>query len=88
VSRFEQADHSQPENLTLLNTEYDEWDPFISPDESYLIFCSTKPGGPGMDDLYISFRADTGDLLRCSARGAGPDLVDGRGHSRLRADEG
>ncbi|MCP4724724.1 MAG: hypothetical protein GY863_06795 [bacterium] len=42
----------------IINTEYDEWDPYIAPDESYLIFCSTKPGSLGKDDLYISFRSD------------------------------
>lgn len=39
----------------VLNTAEHEWDPFIAPDESYLIFCSTKPGGLGSDDFYISF---------------------------------
>lgn len=48
-------------NLEALNTEYDEWDPFIAPDESYLIFCSTKPGGLGRDDLYITFMGKDGD---------------------------
>ncbi|MFC1493204.1 TolB family protein [candidate division KSB1 bacterium] len=41
----------------IINTEYEEWDPFIAPDESYLIFCSTKPESYGRDDLYISFRS-------------------------------
>jgi hypothetical protein len=47
-------------NLESLNTEYEEWDPFIAPDESYLIFCSTKPGGLGRDDIYISFKGKDG----------------------------
>jgi hypothetical protein len=52
--------YADPVNLDSLNTEYDEWDPFIAPDESYLVFCSTRPGGLGMDDLYISFRDKDG----------------------------
>ncbi|MBD3275862.1 MAG: hypothetical protein GF372_11150 [Candidatus Marinimicrobia bacterium] len=32
--------------------------PYISPDESYLIFDSSEPGGFGSADLYISFKAD------------------------------
>jgi Tol biopolymer transport system component len=49
--------YSQPVNLGKpFNTEYDEWDPYIAPDESYMIFCSTKPGGFGYDDFYISFK--------------------------------
>jgi hypothetical protein len=47
-------------NLETLNTEYNEWDPFISSDGSYLIFCSTKPGGLGMDDIYIAFKRPDG----------------------------
>lgn len=48
-------------NLASLNTEYEEWDPFVAPDESYLVFCSTKPGGLGRDDLYISFKGKDGE---------------------------
>ncbi len=47
-------------NLESLNTEYNEWDPFISPDGRYLIFCSTKPGGLGRDDIYIAFKGAGG----------------------------
>ena len=52
--------YADPVNLEALNTEFEEWDPFVAPDESYLIFCSTKPGGLGRDDLYISFRDKDG----------------------------
>jgi hypothetical protein len=31
------------------------YDPFIAPDESYLIFSSVKTGGYGQDDQYISY---------------------------------
>jgi hypothetical protein len=31
------------------------YDPFIAPDESYLIFSSIKTGGYGQDDQYISY---------------------------------
>ena len=56
MSKYINGDYTVPINLKTLNTQYHEWDPFIAPDESYIIFCSTKPGGSGMDDLYISFR--------------------------------
>jgi len=39
-----------------VNTEYSEHDPFIAPDESYLIFTSDRPGGHGRGDLWIVFR--------------------------------
>jgi len=47
-------------NLETLNTEFNEWDPFIAPDGRYLLFCSTKPGGLGGDDIYIAFRGADG----------------------------
>ena len=34
----------------------EEADPAIAPDESFLLFCSSKPGGFGESDLYITFR--------------------------------
>jgi Tol biopolymer transport system component len=40
-----------------INTQWDEWDPSIAPDGSFLVFCSTKPTGYGRDDLYVSFKA-------------------------------
>ena len=41
-----------------INTKYFEVDAFVSPDETYMIFCSTRPGGLGKGDLYISFKND------------------------------
>lgn len=52
--------YAEPVNLEALNTEFNEWDPFVAPDESYIIFCSMKPGGLGRDDLYISFKDKNG----------------------------
>jgi len=44
-----------------INSTYAEWDPFIAPDESYLLFCSVnRPDGYGDSDLYISFRREDG----------------------------
>ncbi len=45
-------------NLSPLNTEFEEWDPFIAPDESYMIFASDRTGGFGAVDHYISFKAE------------------------------
>jgi len=55
---------SVPENGTYknavklpypVNTEYNDCDPLIALDESYLIFHSDRPGGFGDHDLYITF---------------------------------
>jgi len=49
------------ENLgPVVNTAFDECEPFIAPDESYLIFASNKPGGYGAQDQYISFQLPDG----------------------------
>jgi Tol biopolymer transport system component len=38
-----------------VNTEFNDSDPLVAPDESFLIFHSDRPGGFGQHDLYISF---------------------------------
>ena len=38
-----------------INTNFNDSDPLIAPDESFLIFHSDRPGGFGEHDLYISF---------------------------------
>ena len=43
-----------------INTSDYEADVFISPDESYIIFCSTRENGFGRGDLYISFKNPDG----------------------------
>jgi hypothetical protein len=39
-----------------VNTAYNDCDPLIAPDESFLIFHSDRPEGFGDHDLYITFR--------------------------------
>jgi hypothetical protein len=41
-----------------VNTQYDEHDPLIAPDESFLVFPSDRPGGLGEADLYISHKVN------------------------------
>lgn len=52
----------KPENLgAAINTKFLEHDPFIAPDESYILFTSVdRPGGFGTGDLYISTRQKDG----------------------------
>ena len=51
----------RPENLgSPINTEHSDFDSFIAPDESYIIFASDRPGGLGNADLYISFHGEDG----------------------------
>jgi len=58
-SKFENDKYLKYENLgSIVNTEHYEWDPFISPDNKYLIFKSNRPGGYGDFDMYISLNVD------------------------------
>jgi Tol biopolymer transport system component len=41
-----------------INSPGYESDAFVSPDESYIIFCSRRKEGYGLGDLYISFKED------------------------------
>lgn len=54
------------------NGEYYNYDPYIAPDESYLIFASSnRPDGLGSADLYISFRDDLGAWSKPKNMGEG-----------------
>jgi hypothetical protein len=55
-----------------INTEYNDCDPLIAPDESYLIFHSNRPGGFGEHDLYSSFRDARGQWS--APRNMGPSI--------------
>lgn len=48
--------YESPRKLGPLNSAYDEHDPFIAGDESFIVFTSSRPGGLGEADLYLSFR--------------------------------
>jgi hypothetical protein len=51
------AGWQEPENLgPPINTQYDEWYPVVARDESFMIFSSTRLGGHGETDLWISYR--------------------------------
>ncbi len=55
------GEYREVENLGgVINSERYDHDPFIAPDESYLLWCSRRLGGHGGDDLYIAYRKDNG----------------------------
>jgi Tol biopolymer transport system component len=63
-SEFIDGKYSDGQNLGgMINTKYIELDSFVAPDESYLIFCSDRPGGYGEYDLYVSFK-DTDEVWK------------------------
>jgi hypothetical protein len=62
-SRYENGKYTPPINLGPgINTQYNEFNPGISPDGTYVIFNSSdRPGNMGHGhDLYISFRKENG----------------------------
>lgn len=61
-SRLVNGEYQVPENLgaPVNTTAYRESNPYIAPDESYLIYFSSDERGMGDVDLYISFREKNG----------------------------
>src|SRR5687768_7367789 len=50
---------SAPQHMgSVINTEFQETTPHISPDKRYIYFSSNRPGGPGGNDIYVSKRLD------------------------------
>jgi len=43
-----------------VNSKYIDFDPYVSPDGSYLLFNSNRPGGFGRFDTYVCFRQADG----------------------------
>lgn len=58
-SELKNGEYQDPVNIGLpVNTSERESNPFISPEEDYLLYFSTDSSGFGEVDLYISFRKD------------------------------
>lgn len=56
-SRLVDGKYTEPENLgDAINTQFDEFEPYIAPDQKYLIFMAQRPDGRGGSDLYISYQ--------------------------------
>jgi len=58
--KYEDEHYSTVEKLSGVINRHDSqqagaWDPFIAPDESYIIFTSIRSGGYGQEDQYISY---------------------------------
>ncbi|MFH1197297.1 MAG: hypothetical protein V1720_16480 [bacterium] len=61
-SKYIDGKYSEPVCLgSEINSEYAETEPTMSPDNSYLVFMSNRPGGfSRMMNLYVSFRTPNG----------------------------
>jgi hypothetical protein len=59
MSKKKAGGYEKPVNLGgIINSDHDEHDPLIAPDESYLVFTSNRPGGFGEADLYITYNVN------------------------------
>jgi len=69
VAKWIDGKYARPENLgDSINTADNEYEPYIAPDESYLILMTTYPNGLANADFYISRRINGvwGKTLRLS----------------------
>jgi Tol biopolymer transport system component len=71
VSRFVDGRYNMPENLgSSINSEKNDWDAYIAPDESYIIFSSQdRDDSTGGQDLYISYRKKDGSWTQSKNMG-------------------
>jgi len=61
MSEFNAGQYSEAIKVEApISTEYWENDPYIAPDESYIIFQSDRPGTFGEGDLFISYQQKNG----------------------------
>ena len=75
MSEFKNGVYGPMVNLgDHINSKHPEVDPFIAPDESYLIFCSAKPGAFG---LYISFKKGDGHWTQATYMGKEINMGEG-----------
>lgn len=57
VAEFRDGNYREPKNIgTAINTNERESNPYIAPNEDYIIYFSSDPQGLGEVDLYVSFR--------------------------------
>jgi Tol biopolymer transport system component len=76
-SKLINGQYSTVEDLNEpINSIYHEADPFIAPDESYIIFHAYRPGGYSTRDLYISFRNEDNSWTEPQNMGPGINTSD------------
>ncbi|MEL6835163.1 MAG: ankyrin repeat domain-containing protein [Bacteroidota bacterium] len=75
-SKYKNGEFQEPIVLgDAINASGYDADVFIDPDESYIIFCSTREEGLGRGDLYISFKNEDGSWTDAVNMGAPTNTV-------------
>jgi dipeptidyl aminopeptidase/acylaminoacyl peptidase len=87
-SRLVNGTYTDVENLgNILHTGPGESEPFIAPDESYMLFISkTRPGGKGGWDLWICFRKQDSSWTNPVNMGADINTADDEYGPRVTTD--
>jgi hypothetical protein len=63
-SKFIDGKYNTAKKLPMpINTEYREFDAYVTPDEKTIIFSSVKPGGFGGADIYLSWKNNDGKWI-------------------------
>ncbi len=84
---FVDGQYIEPEELgNNVNSEYMDINAFIDPGESYLIFTSSRPGGYGGTDLYISFKENDDSWSPAQNMGNSINSVSAEGEPYVSAD--
>lgn len=77
---------TEPENLGSINTEFWESSPSLSPDKRDLYFSSSRPGGFGGKDIWVTHRTNTGKWGAAENLGATVNTVGDEGCPFIHAD--
>lgn len=56
MSVYSESGYENAVKLSTVNTTSPEWDPYVDPAETFMIFKSERSGGFGAMDNYVSFR--------------------------------
>lgn len=67
---YENGQYVTAENIAILNTTSNDCAPYVSHDQSFFVFNSTRSGGYGLADLYMSSRLE--DKTWTAPRNLGP----------------
>ena len=77
---------TEPENLGSINTDFWESSPSLSPDKRDLYFSSSRPGGFGGKDIWVTHRTSTGKWSVAENLGATVNTVGDEGCPFIHAD--
>jgi len=87
VSVYNDGSYDSPILIENLGTGlYGNGDPVIAPDESFLIFMSSRDDGLGCHDLYICFRTEIGEFSEPVSLGTQVNTANEDGRANISAD--